>query len=190
MPKFLLFILSLFNEKCIKRFFINQTLRKIQFFNLLVSSSSRLSSMSKQYLKSRFPWRRMKNSPLEFQIFVFQNAKWKALILWLIGSFWVQFWVKLYVFFLIFHPILLDFVFDQYISLIFWKFINLSCFMNDFYLLILLLDFSMNGNPNRVIFYSVDFSWSLLYKHINFHNFSLQFIIKFWIYMSKILVIF
>ena len=43
----------------------------------------------------------------------------------------------------------------------------------------LLVDFSVNLDPNRVIFDSVDLSLSSLSKSNNFPNFSTQFIVRF-----------
>ena len=46
-----------------------------------------------------------------------------------------------------------------------------SLFVIDFSLLMTILDFSMNIDPNQVIFDSVDFSWNLLSKSSEIPNF-------------------
>ena len=46
-------------------------------------------------------------------------------------------------------------------------------FAIDFYLLIWLFNFFADTNQNWLIFYSMDFSWSLLFENIYFPNFLL-----------------
>ena len=72
MAKFCIFILSLFDRKHIlgcfdQAFWISQSLN-------IFFSFSRLIFVSEQCLKSRFYQENRKNSLLEFQFFVFQNA--------------------------------------------------------------------------------------------------------------------
>ena len=54
------------------------------------------------------------------------------------------------------------------------KFYIFSFFVIDFYPVILFLDFFVNTNPNRVIFYFANLCWS---KHTKISHFSLQFIV-------------
>ena len=66
----------------------------------------------------------------------------------LIGSFRARFQVRLCVFLLLFYHLSLDFNFDTLIRLIVRSFIKFSLFAIDFSLLILLLDFFVDINPN------------------------------------------
>ena len=67
--------LSLQRYKSFLAALINGTSWTSQSLNLLLSSSSRLVFVSKEFLKLRFHQKRRKNFLLELQIFVFQNVE-------------------------------------------------------------------------------------------------------------------
>ena len=139
-----------------------------QSLNLLISSSSRLIPAFMECLKSRFCWKNRKISPLELQIAIFKNVEWKAF-----DHFKHNFgldYVFSSIYFIIYHYILISKLrLDEVLEIL-----SNSLFTIDFSTLILLLDFSANIDPNRVIFNFVDFSWSLLSKYSKFPNFLIE----------------
>ena len=115
---------------------------------------------------------------------IFELQRWslnlqnkKPLIGQAIGSICALSWVRNCVFVLISLPIILDFNFKSLIKSISILILVFHYLLVQKFLSNLLMDFSMNLDPNFVIFYSVDLPSSYLYENIEILNFSPHFIV-------------